>query len=165
MKRICLCIFLIVFTVAAKAQNTVQPVDSINLDKYLGQWYEVARTEDFFWQKNMVAVSVNYYERKGKKLKEILLSHKKTVDGKQFKLKHHIRFYDNPKFTDLLGLRQQVLFIYGDYQFSLVGLKNKKAIWIMARTKQIDSATFLRILDDAKALGYDISKVKLMPQP
>lgn len=163
---IVLCLLLATSINAQKKKDQPAVVDTVDRTKYLGLWYEIARSENFVWQKNMVGFTVDYYKivRKGNKLKEHIHSYKKKLGGREFKMKSWIRFYDAAHFTDPLGIRQGVRILDSNYQYSVVGTNNRKYMWILCRTPQMDDATYNMILTKMKAMGYDTGKVKKYPQ-
>jgi apolipoprotein D and lipocalin family protein len=51
-----------------------------------------------------------------------------------------------------------------DYSDTIVGVPNRKYVWIMARTPQISESRYQQLAEKVKALGYDISQLQKVPQ-
>ncbi|HWP69176.1 MAG TPA: lipocalin family protein, partial [Rectinemataceae bacterium] len=51
-----------------------------------------------------------------------------------------------------------------NYQWALVGENNRKYLWFLSRTPEIDSAVFEHMKEIAITQGYDLSKLYVVPQ-
>jgi apolipoprotein D and lipocalin family protein len=51
-----------------------------------------------------------------------------------------------------------------DYQRTLIGRSKRDYLWIMARTPSIAQADYSALVEKAKSLGYDTSKLRRVPQ-
>jgi apolipoprotein D and lipocalin family protein len=51
-----------------------------------------------------------------------------------------------------------------DYHYTVIGVPNKKFVWIMARAPKLEESEYEGILERLKQKGYDTAKIKLMPQ-
>ena len=51
-----------------------------------------------------------------------------------------------------------------DYSYTVIGVPNKKFVWIMSRKSKIPDQTYSVILENLKSIGYDTSKIVKMPQ-
>ena len=47
-----------------------------------------------------------------------------------------------------------------DYRAALVGAPNRKYLWILAREPRLDDSEYARLVDIAKAQGFDVSALK-----
>ena len=58
------------------------------------------------------------------------------------------------------------LILYADpaYQTALVGYPGRGYGWVLARTPQIDPATYRGLLDRFREQGYDVSQFRRVPQ-
>lgn len=168
-KQTTILFLLLVFaTQALQAQvNTnADPAVStkVDLDKHLGVWYEIARRKDFFWEKNMVGIKLDYTRRKGNKLKETYEGKRRTLSGKTVRVKTHIKFYKPGKFKDPFGLKHGVLYLDENYQYIMYGTLNRKYVWILSRKPTMDDATYKMLIDKARTMGYIVDDVRKTPQ-
>jgi lipocalin len=146
------------------------PIDSFELAKYLGTWYEIARMPAPF-EKDLVGVTATYSMRPDGKVSVLNQGHKKTIDGEKSAAVGKAKFAGDPAKGHL-----KVSFFwifYGDYiivdldkdnyQYALV-LSPPKYAWILCRKPALDKAVLDRLIEKEKGLGYDTSKLIIVPQ-
>jgi apolipoprotein D and lipocalin family protein len=51
-----------------------------------------------------------------------------------------------------------------DYTQTVIGRNKRDYVWIMARTPQIPEADYQRLLTELGAQGYDLKKLRKVPQ-
>jgi len=51
-----------------------------------------------------------------------------------------------------------------DYQTTIIGVPNRKYVWIMARTKTIADKLYAEMVKSLEKSGHDISKLRRVPQ-
>ena len=51
-----------------------------------------------------------------------------------------------------------------DYSYTVIGYPNREYVWIMSRNIELDEVTYGKILNNLELVGYDISKIKHVPQ-
>lgn len=56
-------------------------VKKLNLERYMGKWYEIARFDHCF-ERNLVGVTATYSYRDDGKIKVVNASYKNSLDGK-----------------------------------------------------------------------------------
>ena len=138
-------------------------VNKVELDKYLGSWYEIARFEHFF-EKDCKNVAANYSMLDETTLKvinrctKIQTNEKKeaigrayTIDETNSKLK--VSFF-RPFYGDYW-----VLMLDKDYNYAVVGTPSREYLWILARTSKLDEKIKNEILEKLPNLGFDTSKL------
>lgn len=138
-------------------------VNTFDLNKYLGTWYEIARFQHSF-EKNLVGVTANYTLRDDGKVnvlnqgyKDSLTGLLKSARGKakvigtgRLKVSFFWFFYAEYNVLELDTL---------NYQWALIGSSNAKYLWILCRKPQMDANTYMQLVEKAKERGYDISKL------
>ncbi len=151
-----------------KSNNSIQPVQQIDLQKYLGQWYEVARKPLYFQKVCDHNVTANYSLKENGNIK---------VDNRCFdkndKLKQSIgeAYVKNAPQNSILKVSflpsairwipigrgdYWILKIDENYQTALVGSPNKKYLWVLSRDAHPDQSIVNEYLDYAKSLGYNL---------
>lgn len=138
-------------------------VDSLDLVKYMGTWYEIARYDHPF-ERNLELVTANYalnpdgtvtvtnsgYKTTSGKYKESV-GRGRTVKGKNGELEvtFFLNFWSPYKIMELAP----------DYSYVLIGSDSDKYLWIMSRTPKLPDKTIQEILALAESRGYDTSKL------
>ncbi|OOQ60388.1 lipocalin [Mucilaginibacter pedocola] len=144
-----------------KGASAVRPFDQ---KRYLGTWYEIARM-DFEFEKNLSDVSAAYslnadgsirvdnkgYDYVRQKWKESIGKAKPAKDAGTGRLK--VSFF-GPFYAGY-----NVIAIDPEYRYALVAGNNLDYLWLLSREKSIPAAIRTAYLKQAKALGYDVSKL------
>lgn len=160
-------IFMATFILAAvscNAQTTINSttVDNLDLKRYMGRWYEIARYDHSF-ERNLEYCETFYALGDDGKISV-------TNTGINTRTERRKTSYGKAKAGDAPGqLRVSFFWIFysdynilaldEDYEWALVGSKSPKYLWILARTRHIDTATKEHILTIARSRGYDTSKL------
>lgn len=160
-------LIIIVLLISCKSQDSMidkTVVKDLNIDKYLGKWYEIARFDHRF-ERGLVGVTATYSYRKDGKIKVINRGYKNNLDGE---LSEAIGKAKIPNVNEPSKFKVSFfLFFYGDYyvldldkdyQWAIVGSSSDKYLWILSRTPQIEESLYSSLLDKMKKRGYDISK-------
>lgn len=156
-----------------KSNNTnmnYSVVDSVDIERYMGTWYEIARFPHSF-EKNLVGVTATYSKGKKDKIKVVNQGYKFTLDGKHSVANGKAKMPDKNKSAQLKV--SFFLFFYGDYyilepdenyQYALIGSSSPNYLWILSRTPQMDTTIYNMLVNNAKSRGYDINKLILVEQ-
>jgi len=51
-----------------------------------------------------------------------------------------------------------------DYENTIVGVPDRGNVWILSRSAQMSDEEYQRLLNEAASLGYDVTRVKRVPQ-
>ncbi|MGP2655699.1 lipocalin family protein [Malaciobacter sp. WC5094] len=140
----------------------LETVNKVDIQKYLGTWYEIARFEHRF-EEGCKNVTANYSLKQNGDIKVVnsctqIKTGEKTqatgvayaTDETNSKLK--VSFF-RPFYGDYW-----VLMLDEDYKYALVGSPNREYLWILSRTKTISKETKNKILAKLPALKFDASK-------
>ncbi len=132
------------------------------IDKYLGQWYEIARF-DFRFEQGLNNTTANYslnpdgtvkvlnrgYDYTKNEWKEATGKAKQVTDGKaMLKVSFFGPFYAG----------YNVLALDSEYKYALVSGKNLDYLWILSRDTTIPEDIKENYLDMAGRLGFDTSR-------
>ncbi|WP_372792673.1 lipocalin family protein [Lutibacter sp.] len=144
--------------------NTV--VKELDIQKYLGTWYEIARYNHSF-ERGLVRVTANYSMRDDGKIKVINSGYKDSLNGKFSQAVGKAKIPDSINEPAKLKV-SFFLFFYGDYyvmeldkdyQWALIGSSSDTYLWILSRKPQIEKKLYNELLDKLQKRGYDISKL------
>ncbi len=148
---------------SATVDNT--PVNSVDLNRYLGRWYEIAKFDHSF-ERGIEYAMANYTMRDDGKI-DVLNTGIKDGRAKDAK--------GIAKTTSIPGLLRvsffgpffgdyRILMLEENYQYALVGGSNNRFLWILSRTPQLDEATLSLILAEADRRGYDTTRLLWVKQ-
>ena len=146
-----------------------QPAKPVELTRYLGRWYELARYEQAF-QKDCEGVTADYALRPDGKIS--VLNSCRKPDGKLKTATGTAKSVDTAT-----GAKLKVSFFgpfYGDYwvldhaedySWSIVGEPSGRYLWILSREANPGQTQVDALIGRARALGYDTSMVRVTKQP
>lgn len=145
--------------------KNVKPVDNFKLDKYLGQWYEIARLDHSF-ERGLSRVTATYSLRDdgGVRVLNRGYSEKKqtwkVAEGKAFFVQRPDQGYLKVSFFGPFYGSYVVFELDQDnYQYSLVCGPKKSYLWILARKPEIKPELKDVLVAKAAALGFDTNKL------
>lgn len=152
---------------AAEPLSTVQ---SLDLQRYLGRWYEVARFPNQF-EEDCVGVTATYSLNPDGTIKVVNRCRKGKLDGPEEVAEGTATVVDtttNAKlsvtfFWPFAG-DYWVLDLAEDYSWALVGEPSGRYLWILSRTPTLPDNTRAALLAKLKAQGYDTTALFWTPQ-
>jgi len=174
MNTLILVSFLVLFATAGVSQEkSTQPLEvvpSVDLNRYAGTWYEIARLPFRFQSQCVGDVTATYTLLENGQIKVVNRCRKEngeideaegraklgSNDGPNTKLK--VRFA--PAFLSWLPFvwgDYWIIDLAPDYGYAVIGDPDRKYLWVLSRTPVMDETTFQGILDRAKGKGYDLS--------
>ena len=165
-----LVLFLVVAPIRA-ADKPLEVVESVDLERYLGRWYEIASYPMFF-QKGCTATTADYSLREDGLIQVINSCRKGSLDGKRKKAKGKAKVVDtetNAKlkvsfFGPFWG-PYWIIDLDPDYQWEVVGEPKRKYLWILSRTPKMDQKLYDEIVARLPARGYDPAGLNQTLQP
>ncbi|SPL71921.1 lipocalin family protein [Acinetobacter stercoris] len=172
LKRIALfggVILLSIATLTYADSNSVKTVQHVDLNKYLGTWYEIARKPLYFQKKCDYNVTATYslndngnvkvdnrcFDKSGNLQQSIGEAFVKNAPSNS-KLK--VSFL--PSVIRWLPVGRGdywILKLDDNYETALVGSPNKKYLWLLSRTQTPDKELVEEYLNYAKELGYNLN--------
>ena len=145
-------------------------VISVDLNKYVGIWYEIAKLPNSF-EDDLKCITTNYSLRQDGNI---------SVENKGFKDSHPRKlkvnygkaWIPNPAYPGRLKVEflwpfstdYYILELDEKYQYALIGATSRKYLWILCRNPQMDAIIYNHLISKAKTLGFDISMLKKTKQ-
>lgn len=148
-----------------------QPAKPVEIDRYLGRWYEIGRYEAGF-QKGCEAVTADYSLVKAGQIKVVNSCRQDSVDGKARIANGKAKIADGSNNAKL-----RVSFFgpfYGDYwvldraddySWAIIGEPSGRYLWLLHREARPGADRVGMLLDRAAGLGYDITLLRMTKQP
>ena len=136
------------------------PVAALDLNRYLGEWYEIARFDHSF-ERGIERAKANYTLNEDGTIKVVNSGVKagkpKTAIGKGKRTDTpallRVSFF-GPFYADY-----RVMMIDADYTYALVGSGGADYLWILSRTPKLADDAKSELLAEAKRRGYDTDKL------
>lgn len=139
---------------SARVDN--EAVSTLDLNRYLGTWYELARFDHRF-ERDMGYCTATYTLQDDGSIKVVNQGLKngelKISEGKA-KLTNdpgilRVSFF-GPFYSDY-----RILMLASDYSYALIGGSSDQYLWILSRTPQLDAHTSDKIVAEARTRGYE----------
>jgi apolipoprotein D and lipocalin family protein len=161
---------------SAAAAAPVQAIATLDVPRYMGEWYEIAKFPNRF-QKKCVANTVAQYT--------LLTSGRVRVTNRcrlangemdeAIGVARQIGAKNSPKlkvrfapewlsFLDAVWGDYWVLDIDPAYQLVAVGEPSREYLWVLSRTPTIPAPAYQALLRRLEAQGFDLRKLELSPQ-
>lgn len=169
--RACVIAGLLCFQASASAE--LPTVSFVDVSRYAGTWYEIARYPNSF-QEGCVAVKAEYELKKNGRLGVVNSCRMGSLDGKLDVAKGRARIVDkttNAKLKvsfapfGLFGGDYWIIALDPNYQWAVVSEPKQEFLWILSRNVTLEEP----LLDDIKAylssLNFDLSKLLMTKQP
>jgi lipocalin len=160
-------LFLIIVTGGCQnkksAEMNTETIKELDLQRYLGTWYEIARFDHKF-ERGLKGVTATYSMRDDGKIKVLNQGFENTPDEKLSVAEGKAKLTDEPgklkvSFFWIFYADYYILELEENYQWALIGSKSDKYLWILSRTPKLEDNDKNLILHHATKRGYDTSKL------
>jgi apolipoprotein D and lipocalin family protein len=157
---------------AAADGDEVRSVARVDLTRYAGQWFEIARFPNWFQKKCAGDVAVIYSLRDDGRLtvdnrcrnagggteRAVGVARLATTDGSNSRLK--VRFAPSAlSFLPFVWADYWVIELADDYSYAVVGTPNRDYLWFLSRTPSVSPDIYDRLVQAAAAQGFDTTRV------
>jgi apolipoprotein D and lipocalin family protein len=157
-------------TGAGQGEHPVRTVARVDLDRYAGEWFEIARYPNRFQRQCSGDVRARYSRRPDGRID--VVNSCATAEGvdeargvarvvdPETSAKLKVRFA--PAFLSWLPFVWGDYWILGlapDYSWAVVGSPDREYLWILARTPTLDEATYETAVAVARENGFDESRL------
>ena len=155
----------------------VRMIASLDVPKYLGTWYEIAKFPNWFQKKCVGNTKAVYSMRADSNLK--VLNSCKNADGVVSEAEgtaRQIGAQDSPKlevrfapawlsFLPMVWGDYWVIDLDPQYQVAAVSDPKREYLWVLSRTPQLDKKVYEDLLQRLQAQQFDVRKLEITPQP
>lgn len=163
--------FLSLSCAFAGGSNQLETVDYVDVNKYLGKWYEIEKIPNRF-QRKCGATQANYSLRRKGDIKVVNRCITKsgsidTANGRATIANYETNAVLEVSFFFLQrwfgGPNYYILDLADDYSYVLVGSPSRDFLWILARTKTLDENIIENLKAKAETQGFDTSRMQKTP--
>lgn len=157
-------VLLAFFGMGCGQGSPLPTVNQVDLERYAGTWFEIARLPNTFEQ-DLKCVTATYTVlddgRVGVTNEGV---NERTGESEIAEGKARVKDENEPGqlrvvFFWPFGGDYFIIELDNDYRFALVGAPNREYLWILAREKQLDEPVLLPLVERAKALGFPIEQL------
>jgi apolipoprotein D and lipocalin family protein len=149
-------------------------VDRVDLERYQGRWYEIARLPNRFQRQCESNVTADYRLRDDGRID--VTNRCRREDGSYAEASGVARRADPRGSEAVLEVRfaprwlSFLPFVWGDYriialgqdyQYALVGSESRRYLWVLARSPELAEDRLQAVLDKARDQGFDIDDLVL----
>lgn len=181
MRAIIILMFLVLaaFLQGVMAQGKtkpVEPVAKVDLERYSGKWFEIAKYPNKFQKQCVGNVTATYTLKLNNKLEVLNQCLKKDgtmesakaegkIADKKTNSKLKVRFA--PAITSFLPFvwaNYWIIDLDPNYKWVVVAEPKREYFWILSREAELSDTTYQAILRRAEAMGFIPGKVEKTPQ-
>jgi len=158
-------------TTARLSLPPLETVAHVDLQRYLGTWYEISSFPQSF-QKGCTATTATYAIRPDGQIDVVNRCRKDSLDGPEKVAKGRARIVDrgsNAKlevsfFRPFWG-DYWIVALGDDYDYAVVGHPSRDYLWILSRTPTLDEQRYQAILGKLTSSGYETGRLNRTLQP
>ena len=140
------------------------PVTNFDADRYLGDWYEIARF-DYRFEKGLKNVTAHYAKNPDGSIK--VTNRGQDIQSKEWSQSTgKAKFLDDEKTARLkvsffgpFYAAYTVIALDDDYQYALVAGNDLDYLWLLSRTPEMPDNIRIKYLKQAASIGYDVSQL------
>ncbi|MBN1843701.1 MAG: lipocalin family protein [Deltaproteobacteria bacterium] len=143
----------------------IKPVQSFDVNRYLGTWYEIARLDHSF-ERGLEQVTAHYSLRQDGGIKVVnrgfnpkTNTWKEAIGKAYFLADPDVASLKVSFFGPFYGGYHIIALDKVNYSYSLVCGPNKSYLWILARKPDMEQSVKSELIKKAKALGFETEKL------
>jgi apolipoprotein D and lipocalin family protein len=147
------------------SQKVPAVVSSVDLKRYQGTWYEIARLPNFF-EKKLKCITATYTLREDGKI-TVLNKGNNISSPSKHSSSEGVAWLPDKNSPAKLKVQffwpfsgdYWIMYLDPDYKFVLVGEPALKYLWILCREKRLDEMTYDMLIRKAIDNGYDVTSI------
>jgi apolipoprotein D and lipocalin family protein len=158
----------------AGCQSTRHPpiahVPAVDLERFMGDWYVIASIPTFI-EKDAHNAIESYRLSADGTIETTFTFRAGSFSGETrrytprgYVLDRESNAVWGMQFVWPVKADYRIVYLTRDYGQTVIGREKRDYVWIMARTPQIEEADYQRILQVVGAQGYDLARIRKVPQ-
>ena len=168
-KSIILTALLLIGT-GCQTMKPIHTVDKVDLNRFMGDWYVIANIPTSI-EKDAYNAVESYRLAEDGTIETTFTFNKGGFDG-PLKTYHPRGYIQDKESNAVWGMQffwpfkaeYRIIFLNQDYTTTVIGRTKRDYVWIMARKPSLPDEDYALVLNFLKDEGYDIGKVKKVPQ-
>jgi apolipoprotein D and lipocalin family protein len=148
----------------------MKTVESVNLERFMGDWYVIASIPTFIEKEAFNALE-SYRLASDGSISTTFTFNEGGFDG-ELKTYEPTGYIKDDDSNALWGMQfiwpfkadYRIVYLDEDYENTIIGRAARDYVWIMSRHPKITDDSFERLKSRVKDLGYDINKLQKVPQ-
>ncbi len=163
---------LAVMAAAQAEPEPLQTVPSLDVPRYMGTWHEIAKYPNWFQKKCVSSTQATYTLQADGRVQ--VLNRCKTDQGEWSEALGAARQIGGPtsaqlkvrfapewlSFIPLVWGDYWIVELDPDYQWVVVSEPKREYLWVLSRSPQMSTATYLSLLGKLETLGFDLKKIE-----
>ena len=162
-------LLLVLSLFGCSANEPLRPVDNVDLERFMGDWYVIANIPTALERDAHNAVE-SYRLNGDGTIGTTFTFRDGSFDGK--KKQYNPRAWVSAESNAVWGMQfiwpikadYRIVYLDEDYSVTVIGRNKRDYVWIMAREPNISDRDYEMLLGVVESLGYDMSKVERVPQ-
>lgn len=154
----------------ATAKPTIAPVESVDLPRFMGDWYVIAHIPS--WPEREAYDAVESYRLDPDGRIRTTFSQRKGGFDAPVETMHPVGTVVEGSNNAVWGMQfvwpiqaeYVIVDLAPDYSRTIIGRSKRDYVWLMARTPSLPQPELDAAIARIKALGYDTTKLRMVPQ-
>ena len=155
---------------AGNSLPPVETVESVDIERFMGDWYVIASIPTFIETEAYNAVE-NYQLDEDGTIATTFTFRKGGFEGEEKRYTPRGFVGDDPS-NAIWGMRfiwpikadYRIAHLDDDYSETIIARNKRDYVWIMARTPEISDEAYDRMVDLIDEIGYDTTRLRKVPQ-
>lgn len=148
----------------------IKTARAVDIERFMGDWYVIANIPTFIEKGAHNAVE-SYKLNEDGTVATTFTFRQGSFDGEE-KSYHPTGYIFDKESNAVWGMQfiwpikadYRIVYVNEDYSQTIIGRSKRDYVWLMARTPSISGTDYETLLQIIEAEGYDISRVKKVPQ-
>ncbi|MFW5886869.1 MAG: lipocalin family protein [Bacteroidota bacterium] len=151
--------------IKCSSPKTLQTVEKVDLEKYMGKWYEIAAFPQPY-EKNCACVTAEYnltakgYVKVVNKCRKKDSKKWKSIKGKAFVQEGSENSKLKVQFFWPFRGDYYIIDLAKDYSYAVVGSPDRESLWVLGRKPEMEDSTLKKLKKVATGKGFDVNKLQ-----
>ena len=145
-------------------------VDYVDIDRFMGDWYVIASIPTPL-EKDIYNAVESYERIEPKTIQTTFAFRKGGFDGESKEMKP-VGYVGDDGSNAIWGMQfiwpikadYRIVYLDEAYSQTIIGRQKRDFVWIMTREPEIPDSDYAELVSVVKSLGYDVSKLRKVPQ-